>query len=86
MRAMKIVAPSRYEIQYHEAPIGIVRSGGIEWISDAMNDEAIFWAGWHGIARQARTARCRSRTPMPAWYLDALRHSVFAAAASKTTG
>jgi len=81
---MKIIAPTRYELRLHDAPIGVVRAGGIDWISEAANDEALFWAGWRGLERHARTTRCLSVTPPPAWYLDALRHSAAAVAASRT--
>lgn len=82
---MKILPPTRYECRFHVEPIGIVRAGGIDWISDALNDEAVFWAGWRGIEREVRTGRCRSAVPMPAWYLDALRRSASLASASRTT-
>lgn len=86
MRAMKILAPTRYELRHHDAPIGVVRAGGIDWISEAANDEAMFWAGWHGLERHVQRTRARDVTPPPAWYLNALRHSASAAAASKTRG
>lgn len=83
---MKIIAPTRYELRQHDAPIGIVRAGGIDWISEAANDEAIFWAGWHGLERRVREHRAVALAPTPAWYLNAIRHSASAAAASNSRG
>lgn len=83
---MKIIPPTRYELRHHDAPIGVVRAGGIDWISDAVNDEAIFWAGWRGLERRVRKDQIMALSPVPGWYAAALTHSASAAAASMTRG
>jgi hypothetical protein len=83
---MKTLPPTRYELRHNDAPLGIVRSGGIDWMSDALNDEALFWAGWRGLERHARAMAARPLAPPGAWIVSALRHSASLAAASRPRG
>jgi hypothetical protein len=76
----------RYEIRHHGTPLGVVRAGGIDWISDARQDEAFFWFGWHAIKSELRMVRASCAKQPPAWYLNALKHSASLAAASTSTG
>jgi hypothetical protein len=80
---MNAPAQLRYELRHNDAPIGFVRSGGIDWVSEASNDEALFWFGWRALERHVRAGAQRTIPRMPAaWLAQALRHSASLAAAS----
>lgn len=83
---MRTAANLRYELRHRGERVGIVRAGAIDWISAALNDEAVFWFGWLGIASQVRAAPAPKAKP--AWFLaamqDSIRRSAYAAAASNS--
>src|ERR1700677_2827816 len=85
-RTMAQLAGYRYELRHCDAALGVIRAGGIDLISEALNDEAFFWFGWRGLEHHVRESNRMSHRAPAAWLAEALRHSALAAAASTSRG
>lgn len=74
------------ELRHNDAPIARVRAHGVEWLSDALNDDAVFWFGRRALERQVRETRKVTLRGSPPWFLEALKRSASSAASSNSRG